>query len=73
MQPIAVLLCPGWEKAQIIYNLLEESKVSQTLHPIIVLVGIGKDEAKAVKFPKNCEQNRNEALSNHSVPDYILL
>ncbi|XP_027884911.1 putative ATP-dependent RNA helicase TDRD12 isoform X2 [Xiphophorus couchianus] len=52
--PIAVLLCPGWEKAQIIYNLLEESKVSQTLHPIIVLVGIGKDEAKAVKFPKNC-------------------
>ncbi|XP_014882662.1 putative ATP-dependent RNA helicase TDRD12, partial [Poecilia latipinna] len=36
-----------------IYNLLEESKVSQTLHPIIVLVGIGKDEAKAVKFPKN--------------------
>uniref|UniRef100_A0A3B3WQU8 RNA helicase n=1 Tax=Poecilia mexicana TaxID=48701 RepID=A0A3B3WQU8_9TELE len=52
--PIAVLLCPGWEKAQMIYNLLEESKVSQTLHPIIVLVGIGKDEAKAVKFPKNC-------------------
>ncbi|XP_014833645.1 PREDICTED: putative ATP-dependent RNA helicase TDRD12 [Poecilia mexicana] len=51
--PIAVLLCPGWEKAQMIYNLLEESKVSQTLHPIIVLVGIGKDEAKAVKFPKN--------------------
>ncbi|KAM4734527.1 putative ATP-dependent RNA helicase TDRD12 [Anableps anableps] len=52
--PIAVLLCPGWEKAQIIYDLLEESKVSQTLHPVIVLVGIGKDEAKAVKFPKNC-------------------
>ncbi|PWA19901.1 hypothetical protein CCH79_00016596, partial [Gambusia affinis] len=52
--PIAVLLCPGWEKAQMIYNLLEESKVSQTLHPIIVLVGIGKDEAKALKFPKNC-------------------
>ncbi|XP_054897991.1 putative ATP-dependent RNA helicase TDRD12 [Poeciliopsis prolifica] len=52
--PIAVLLCPGWEKAQMIYNLLEDSKVSQILHPIIVLVGIGKDEAKAVKFPKNC-------------------
>ncbi|XP_035986741.1 putative ATP-dependent RNA helicase TDRD12 isoform X1 [Fundulus heteroclitus] len=52
--PIAVLLCPGWQKAQAVCDLLEESKVSQKLHPVIVLVGIGKDEAKAVKIPKNC-------------------
>ncbi|XP_034540637.1 uncharacterized protein tdrd12 isoform X2 [Notolabrus celidotus] len=52
--PIAVLLCPGWEKVQAVYDLLEETKVAQTLHPAIVLLGVGKDEAKAVKIPKNC-------------------
>ncbi|XP_047239557.1 putative ATP-dependent RNA helicase TDRD12 isoform X4 [Girardinichthys multiradiatus] len=52
--PIAVLLCPGWEKAQVVYDLLEDSKVSRSLHPVIVLVGTGKDEVKAVKIPKNC-------------------
>ncbi|MEQ2309288.1 hypothetical protein AMECASPLE_037071 [Ameca splendens] len=52
--PIAVLLCPGWEKAQVVYDLLEDSKVSRSLHPVIVLVGTGKEEVKAVKIPKNC-------------------
>ncbi|XP_072241434.1 putative ATP-dependent RNA helicase TDRD12 [Leuresthes tenuis] len=52
--PVAVVLCPGWERAQVVYNLLEESKVAKTLHPVIVILGIGKDEAKAVKIPKNC-------------------
>ncbi|KAM9854853.1 putative ATP-dependent RNA helicase TDRD12 [Aulostomus maculatus] len=52
--PIAVLLCPGWEKVQTVYDLLEESKVSHTLHPTIVLLGVGKDEAKDFKIPKNC-------------------
>ncbi|XP_041652126.1 putative ATP-dependent RNA helicase TDRD12 isoform X2 [Cheilinus undulatus] len=52
--PIAVLLCPGWEKVQAMYDLLDEMKVAQTLHPIIVVLGVGKDEAKDVKIPKNC-------------------
>uniref|UniRef100_I3JWX0 RNA helicase n=1 Tax=Oreochromis niloticus TaxID=8128 RepID=I3JWX0_ORENI len=52
--PIAVLLCPGWEKVQAVYDLLGVSKVSQKLHPTTVLLGIGKDEAKSVKIPKNC-------------------
>uniref|UniRef100_A0A3Q3J0H7 RNA helicase n=1 Tax=Monopterus albus TaxID=43700 RepID=A0A3Q3J0H7_MONAL len=52
--PIAVLLCPGWEKAQMLYDLLEEIKVTHVLHPVIVLLGVGKDEAKSVKIPKNC-------------------
>lgn len=50
-----MLLCPGWEKVQAVYDLLEEIKVAQILHPLIVLLGVGKDEAKAVKIPKNCE------------------
>ncbi|XP_042352829.1 putative ATP-dependent RNA helicase TDRD12 [Plectropomus leopardus] len=52
--PVAVLLCPGWEKVQAVYDLLEEMKVTSVLHPISVLLGIGKDEAKAVRIPKNC-------------------
>ncbi|XP_076588920.1 putative ATP-dependent RNA helicase TDRD12 [Chaetodon auriga] len=52
--PIAVLLCPGREKVQAVYDLLEEMKVTPVLHPVIVLLGIGKDEAKAVRIPKNC-------------------
>uniref|UniRef100_UPI0037E94DDE putative ATP-dependent RNA helicase TDRD12 n=1 Tax=Semicossyphus pulcher TaxID=241346 RepID=UPI0037E94DDE len=52
--PIAVLLCPGWEKVQAVHDLLEEMKVTQTLHPAVVLLGVGKDEAKDVKIPKKC-------------------
>ncbi|XP_008302968.1 putative ATP-dependent RNA helicase TDRD12 [Stegastes partitus] len=52
--PIAVLLCPGWEKVQVVYDLLEECNVAHSLHPISMLLGVGKDEAKAVKIPKNC-------------------
>ncbi|KAF7646318.1 hypothetical protein LDENG_00189920, partial [Lucifuga dentata] len=52
--PVAVLLCPGWEKVQEVYELLKESHVTQVLHPITVLLGVGKDEAKTVKIPKNC-------------------
>ncbi|CAJ1055897.1 uncharacterized protein tdrd12 isoform X4 [Xyrichtys novacula] len=52
--PLAVLLCPGWEKVQAVYDLLEEIKVTQTLHPVVVLLGVGEDEAKTVKIPKNC-------------------
>lgn len=50
-----VLLCPGWEKVQAVCDLLEDLKVTSTLHPVIVLLGVGKDEAKAVSIPKNCE------------------
>ncbi|XP_039989883.1 putative ATP-dependent RNA helicase TDRD12 isoform X2 [Xiphias gladius] len=52
--PIAVLLCPGWERVQAVYDLLEESKIAQNLHPLIVLLGVGKDEAKTLRIPKNC-------------------
>lgn len=52
-----MLLCPGWEKVQAVYDLLEEIKVAPTLHPVIVLLGLGKDEAKAVRIPKNCERS----------------
>ncbi|GAA6227719.1 putative ATP-dependent RNA helicase TDRD12 [Lates japonicus] len=52
--PVAVLLCPGWEKVQAVYDLLEESKIAHILHPVVVQLGVGKDEAKTVRIPKNC-------------------
>uniref|UniRef100_A0A8C2Z2K6 RNA helicase n=1 Tax=Cyclopterus lumpus TaxID=8103 RepID=A0A8C2Z2K6_CYCLU len=52
--PVAVLLCPGWEKVQAVYDLLEETSVAAVLHPVIVLIGVGKGEAEAVRIPKNC-------------------
>lgn len=71
VQPIAVLLCPGWEKVQVVYDLLEESKVAQILHPLIVLLGAGKDEAKAIKIPKNCEQNRSQSVSGQLLTSHL--
>lgn len=55
MQPIAVLLCPSWQKVQVVYDLLEETKVAAALHPAVVLLGISKDEAKAFRIPESCE------------------
>uniref|UniRef100_A0AAQ4RR81 RNA helicase n=1 Tax=Gasterosteus aculeatus aculeatus TaxID=481459 RepID=A0AAQ4RR81_GASAC len=52
--PIVVLLCQGWKKAQVVYGLLEDMKVAPVLHPLILLLGVGKNEAKAVKIPKDC-------------------
>ncbi|XP_010739316.3 putative ATP-dependent RNA helicase TDRD12 isoform X2 [Larimichthys crocea] len=52
--PIAVLLCPGWEKVQVVCDALDDMKVFPTLNPVSVLLGVGKDEAKAVRISKNC-------------------
>ncbi|KAK5866824.1 hypothetical protein PBY51_011368 [Eleginops maclovinus] len=52
--PMAVLLCPGWEKVMVMMELLEEMKLGSALHPVTLLLGIRKDEAKAVRIPKNC-------------------
>ncbi|XP_049579766.1 putative ATP-dependent RNA helicase TDRD12 isoform X2 [Syngnathus scovelli] len=52
--PVAVVLCPGWEKVQLICDLLEECNLTQRLNSTSVLLGSGKDEPKAFKMPKDC-------------------
>uniref|UniRef100_A0A665TAV9 RNA helicase n=1 Tax=Echeneis naucrates TaxID=173247 RepID=A0A665TAV9_ECHNA len=52
--PIAVLLCAGWERVQLVSDLLEESKIARNLHPVSVLLGAGNDQAKTFRIPKNC-------------------
>lgn len=37
------------------YELLEDTKVAATLHSATALLGVGKDEAKTFKIPKNCK------------------
>ncbi|XP_055011721.1 putative ATP-dependent RNA helicase TDRD12 isoform X2 [Boleophthalmus pectinirostris] len=52
--PVVVVVCPGWEKAQAVFDFMEETKVSHILHPMIIHVGVKEDEAKTIKIPKNC-------------------
>ncbi|XP_066568663.1 putative ATP-dependent RNA helicase TDRD12 [Amia ocellicauda] len=53
--PIAVVLCPGWEKAQIVFDMLEENTVSRPLNPMLILVGLGKEEAKNLNIKNTCQ------------------
>ncbi|XP_058530596.1 putative ATP-dependent RNA helicase TDRD12 [Ochotona princeps] len=54
--PLAVIVCPGWKKAQLIFDLLEDySMSSRPLHPMLLTIGLHKDEAKNMKLPRGCE------------------
>ncbi|XP_062404213.1 putative ATP-dependent RNA helicase TDRD12 [Sardina pilchardus] len=53
--PIAVILCPRWEKVQVVFDLLETCRAVQDLNPALVLLGQDKDEAKAFRVHKNCK------------------
>ncbi|XP_077371958.1 putative ATP-dependent RNA helicase TDRD12 isoform X2 [Festucalex cinctus] len=52
--PVAVVLCPGWEKVQLVCDLLEENNITRRLKPTSALIGGAKDEAKGFKIPKDC-------------------
>ncbi|XP_017340230.2 putative ATP-dependent RNA helicase TDRD12 [Ictalurus punctatus] len=53
--PIAVIVCPGWEKVESVLELLEESQAAVNLNPAAVLIGVGKNEAKQTKIQNNCQ------------------
>nr|XP_045010819.1 putative ATP-dependent RNA helicase TDRD12 isoform X2 [Jaculus jaculus] len=54
--PLAVIVCPGWKKAQFIFELLGDySMSSRPLHPVLLTIGLHKDEAKNMKLPKGCD------------------
>ncbi|XP_030889936.1 putative ATP-dependent RNA helicase TDRD12 isoform X7 [Leptonychotes weddellii] len=54
--PLAVIVCPGWKKAQFTFELLEDySTSSRPLHPILLTIGLHKDEAKNMKLPRGCD------------------
>ncbi|XP_015988730.2 putative ATP-dependent RNA helicase TDRD12 isoform X5 [Rousettus aegyptiacus] len=54
--PLAVIVCPGWKKAQFIFELLGNySMSSRPLHPVLLTIGLHKDEAKNMKLPRGCD------------------
>ncbi|XP_006887932.1 PREDICTED: putative ATP-dependent RNA helicase TDRD12 [Elephantulus edwardii] len=54
--PLAVIVCPGWKKAQFIFELLGDySMSSRPLHPMLLATGLHKDEAKNMKLPRGCD------------------
>uniref|UniRef100_A0A8B9BWS6 Putative ATP-dependent RNA helicase TDRD12 n=1 Tax=Anser brachyrhynchus TaxID=132585 RepID=A0A8B9BWS6_9AVES len=49
--PLALILCPGWKKAQLVFELLKTyGRCSRQLHPTLIILGQNKEEAKRVKI-----------------------
>ncbi|XP_064375724.1 putative ATP-dependent RNA helicase TDRD12 isoform X3 [Dromaius novaehollandiae] len=54
--PLALIVCPGWKKAQLVFELLKTySRCSRPLHPMLIIVGQNKEEARNVKIHRGCE------------------
>uniref|UniRef100_A0A8B9Q8N8 Putative ATP-dependent RNA helicase TDRD12 n=1 Tax=Apteryx owenii TaxID=8824 RepID=A0A8B9Q8N8_APTOW len=54
--PLALIVCPGWRKAQLVFELLKTySSCSRPLHPMLIIVGQNKEEARNVKIHRGCE------------------
>lgn len=57
LQPLAVFVCPGWKKAQFVFELLGDyGTSSRPLHPVLLTIGLHKDEAKNMKLPRGCKR-----------------
>uniref|UniRef100_A0ACB8EAK1 Uncharacterized protein n=1 Tax=Sphaerodactylus townsendi TaxID=933632 RepID=A0ACB8EAK1_9SAUR len=54
--PVALIICPGWKKAEQVFEFLEiYTHSSRPLHPRLLLLGLNKEEIKNVKLPRGCE------------------
>ncbi|XP_054856240.1 putative ATP-dependent RNA helicase TDRD12 [Eublepharis macularius] len=54
--PVALIVCPGWKKAEQVFELLEiYTRCSRPLHPMLLLLGLNKEDIKSVKIPRGCE------------------
>ncbi|XP_065590318.1 putative ATP-dependent RNA helicase TDRD12 [Cyrtonyx montezumae] len=52
--PLVLILCPGWKKAQLVFDLLKKyGRFSRPLHPMLVILG-NKKEAETMKI-QGCE------------------
>ncbi|XP_074695578.1 putative ATP-dependent RNA helicase TDRD12 [Strix aluco] len=53
--PLALILCPGWKKAQLVFELLQTyERCCRQLHPMLIILGQKKEEALSVKI-QECE------------------
>ncbi|PKU39932.1 atp-dependent rna helicase tdrd12 [Limosa lapponica baueri] len=53
--PLALILCPGWKKAQLVFELLKTyERCSRQLHPMLIILGQNKEETRSVNI-RGCE------------------
>ncbi|XP_057256142.1 putative ATP-dependent RNA helicase TDRD12 isoform X2 [Pezoporus wallicus] len=53
--PLALILCPGWKKAQLVFELLKTyERCSRQFHPMLIILGQNKAAASSVKI-QGCE------------------
>ncbi|NXR27461.1 DDX17 helicase, partial [Cinclus mexicanus] len=49
--PLALMLCPGWKKAQLVFDLLKTyRKGCRHLHPMLIILGQNKEAASQVEI-----------------------
>ncbi|XP_070809115.1 putative ATP-dependent RNA helicase TDRD12 [Pituophis catenifer annectens] len=54
--PVALIICPGQKKAELVFELLKMySHCSRPLHPMLLFLGMNKEEIKSVRIPRGCE------------------
>ncbi|XP_042677658.1 putative ATP-dependent RNA helicase TDRD12 [Centrocercus urophasianus] len=53
--PLVLILCPGWRKAQLVFELLKKySRCSRLSCPMLIILGKKREEAETVKI-QGCE------------------
>uniref|UniRef100_A0A672ULN6 Putative ATP-dependent RNA helicase TDRD12 n=1 Tax=Strigops habroptila TaxID=2489341 RepID=A0A672ULN6_STRHB len=53
--PLALILCPGWKKAQLVFELLKTyERCCRQFHPMLIILGQNKAAASSVKI-QGCE------------------
>ncbi|XP_070616404.1 putative ATP-dependent RNA helicase TDRD12 isoform X2 [Erythrolamprus reginae] len=54
--PVALIICPSQKKAELVFELLKTySHCSRLLHPMLLFLGMNKEEIKSVRIPRGCE------------------
>ncbi|NXQ64269.1 DDX17 helicase, partial [Anthoscopus minutus] len=55
MSGVSLILCPGWKKAQLVFDLLKTyRKVCRRLHPVLVILGQNEEAASPMEI-RGCE------------------
>nr|DBA16790.1 TPA: hypothetical protein GDO54_002329 [Pyxicephalus adspersus] len=54
--PHVIVLCSGWDKCHMVYNLLlDYCKCARLVNPMLVLVGQSDEEIQGINFRKHCD------------------
>uniref|UniRef100_A0A803T6J7 Putative ATP-dependent RNA helicase TDRD12 n=1 Tax=Anolis carolinensis TaxID=28377 RepID=A0A803T6J7_ANOCA len=54
--PVALIICTRQRKAELVFEFVEKyTHCSRPLHPLLLSVGMNKEEIKSVRIPRGCE------------------